>query len=178
MANRIVKQYKQGRKTWNYGKKYTKEQKSKLNIKGLEIGRGYMHKHFPERMRGETSPNWRGGISFDPEYVKERARKYRARHKLMYRINAQKRRYGLKDLTVGRAQMVYEDNIKKYGTLTCYLCLKPVRFGEDNLEHKTPLSRGGGNDFNNLAIACKLCNSKKSEKTEKEYRQWLELSDE
>ena len=69
-----------------------------------------------------------------------------------------------------RIQLVYEDNIKHYGTLTCYLCLKPIEFGKDNLEHKIPLSRGGTNEYNNLAIACGKCNVKKNNKTEKEYR--------
>ena len=63
-----------------------------------------------------------------------------------------------KDLSIQTIQVVYEDNIKKYGTLTCYLCLNPIEFKQDSLEHKTPLSRGGTNEYNNLAVACKKCN--------------------
>ena len=66
--------------------------------------------------------------------------------------------------------MIYEDNIKKFGTLTCYLCSHPVPFKKDHLEHKTPLSRGGTNEYSNLAIACQKCNLKKNNKTEAEYR--------
>ena len=66
-------------------------------------------------------------------------------------------------------QLVYEDNIKKYGTLTCYLCLNPILFGNDSLEHMLPLSRGGTNEYNNLAIACFSCNSKKHARTLDEY---------
>ena len=73
-------------------------------------------------------------------------------------------------LTTHTIQLVYEDNIKKYGTLTCYLCLKPVLFGKDSLEHKVPLSRGGTNLYENLAVACRSCNCKKHNKTEIEYR--------
>ena len=87
---------------------------------------------------------------------------YRQRYKAM------KKKGGI--LPIKRIQMVYEDNIKKYGTLTCYLCEKPVLFSKDNLEHKTPLSRGGTNKYSNLAIACQKCNNKKYNKTEKEYR--------
>ena len=68
-------------------------------------------------------------------------------------------------------QMVYEDNIKKYGTLTCYLCLNPILFGKDHLEHKMPISRGGSNLYENLEVACAKCNLSKSDKTEEEYRE-------
>lgn len=77
------------------------------------------------------------------------------------------------DLSVNTIQLVYEDNIKKYGTLTCYLCLMPIQFGKDNLEHKTPLIRGGKNNYDNLEIACKSCNSKKGSKTVEEYYIYL-----
>ena len=66
-------------------------------------------------------------------------------------------------------QIVYEDNIKRFGTLTCYLCLNSIEFGKDHLEHKIPLVRGGTNEYNNLAIACQKCNCKKHNKTEEEF---------
>jgi len=68
-------------------------------------------------------------------------------------------------------QLLYEDNIKKYGTLTCYLCDKSIEFGKDSLEHKMPLSRGGSNNYENLAVAHRSCNSRKHNKTLKEYRE-------
>ena len=73
-------------------------------------------------------------------------------------------------MTVKIVQRVYEDNIKRFGTLTCYLCLKTVPFGKDHLEHKRPLSRGGKNNKRNLDVSCQLCNLKKGSKTEGEYR--------
>jgi len=89
------------------------------------------------------------------------------------RLQRQKRKALMKGggkLTIKTIQLVYEDNIKRYGTLTCYLCLEPIEFGKDTLEHKTPLSRGGTNEYNNLGIACQKCNFSKSNKTEEEYR--------
>ena len=76
-------------------------------------------------------------------------------------------------LTIQAIQQVYEDNIKRHGTLTCYLCLEPILFGSDHLEHKTPLSRSGTNVRKNLDIACQKCNNKKYNKTEEEYRKEL-----
>ena len=84
--------------------------------------------------------------------------------------NKSRRRFGKATIII--LQQVYEDNIKKYGTLTCYLCLEPIQFGKDHLEHKTPLSRGGTNARKNLDVACQRCNCKKHNKTEKEFRKY------
>lgn len=71
-------------------------------------------------------------------------------------------------------QLVYEDNIKKYGTLTCYLCLKPIEFGKDSIDHKIPISRGGNHNYENLEIAHLKCNYKKHLLT---YDEWKKKED-
>ena len=125
------------------------------------------------------------------EKIKERARKwvldnyqrkkendknYRITHKNEIRLcrkkNQRMRKLG-GELTLQIIQRIYEENIKQYGTLTCYLCLKPIEFGKDTLEHKIPLIRGGTNEYKNLSIACQMCNLKKSIKTDEEYKKWL-----
>ncbi len=106
---------------------------------------------------GSLNPAWKGGISKDSK----RYRTLRRSGKLLIKI----------------VQMVYEDNIKQYGTLTCYLCLKPIAFKEDSLDHKLPLSRGGTNEYSNLAIAHLSCNHKKNAKTVEEYRKYANLAD-
>ncbi len=78
-------------------------------------------------------------------------------------------------LSIKVVQLVYEDNIKQYGTLTCYLCLKPIKFGDDNLEHKKPLIRGGNHDYFNLGVACANCNHKKHKKTEEEFKNYMKV---
>ena len=67
-------------------------------------------------------------------------------------------------------QCVYEDNIKKYGTLTCILCDMPICFGDDSLEHRIPLVRGGSNLYENLGISHKKCNQCKGTRTVEEYK--------
>ena len=54
--------------------------------------------------------------------------------------------------------------------MTCYLCEKPIEFKQDSIDHKIPLSRGGDNDFENLAISHLSCNRKKHNQTETEYK--------
>lgn len=67
-------------------------------------------------------------------------------------------------------QIVYEDNIKKHGTLTCCLCLNPIEFGKDSLEHIVPKQLGGTNEYSNLAVACFSCNVKKSNRTYEDFK--------
>lgn len=98
------------------------------------------------------------GVTHGLSYTKEYAKTMKARSKAKDR-----------DLSIKTVQLVYEANIKKFGSLTCYLCLKPIEFGKDNLEHKVPIIRGGTNDYENLAVAHQLCNFKKSTKTDIEY---------
>jgi len=44
-----------------------------------------------------------------------------------------------------------------------------IEFGKDSLEHLTPLSRGGSNDYDNLGVAHFGCNSQKNTKTLDEW---------
>jgi 5-methylcytosine-specific restriction endonuclease McrA len=104
-----------------------------------------------------------------PEELRKIRRNYRKANPYQFKAYEHKKRFMRKDLKKSTVQMVYEDNIKKYGTLTCYLCFKPIEFGNDSLEHKMPLIRGGTNEYNNLAISCRSCNSKKHIKTTEEY---------
>lgn len=102
--------------------------------------------------------NWKDGITKNMKYY------YQRRRSLMMKGGK---------LSIRKIQRVYEDNIKKHGTLTCYLCLNPIEFGQDSLEHKIPITRGGNNKYDNLAIAHLSCNQKKQNKTEDEYRLWV-----
>ncbi len=45
----------------------------------------------------------------------------------------------------------------------CYLCGEPVSFVEFTIEHLFPLSKGGGNDLNNLRASHEKCNQKKGD---------------
>ena len=176
----------------------TEEHSKNLSLSHKGIPNSNKGKKRPE-FTGENHPRWKGGsktkeytaayskeyrhrvgiskkyssesgVSYTDEYKKE----YRKNNKEKIKLHRKKYRYLSKsagELPVYRIQKVYEDNIKKYGTLTCYLCLKRIKFGDDNLEHKTPLSRGGTNGYKNLAIAHESCNKRKYNKTELEYRE-------
>ena len=59
----------------------------------------------------------------------------------------------------------------------CYYCGWSAQNLLDSLanfeiEHLTPLSRGGSEAPENLVQACRWCNRQKGDKTESEYRMW------
>ena len=60
----------------------------------------------------------------------------------------------------------------------CALCCKPIDRDalldakQVQVEHLTPVSRGGTNDETNLVIACRTCNQEKAGKTMREYWLW------
>lgn len=105
------------------------------------------------------------------KYRKENILKMRARDQR--RIALEKGARGI--LTDVIIKTVYLRNKTRFGRLTCYLCLKPVPLGKENLEHKTPLSRGGTNYLRNLDVSCKPCNMSKKNKTYREYKKYAGL---
>ena len=133
------------------------------------------HKEIRARWRkdyNERYPNYKKQNYFNnKEYYAEYSKKYdkTPAGKAHRKADAHNRRTLTKDLTKEIVQRVYEDNIKKYGTLTCVLCNKPISFGKDSLEHLTPISRGGSNNYNNLGVSHLKCNMKKFTKTLEEW---------
>jgi 5-methylcytosine-specific restriction endonuclease McrA len=69
--------------------------------------------------------------------------------------------------------------IKRLHDSTCEYCGRrgSWRKGPDgnpwNIDHRTPLSVGGSQRVENLALACRTCNYSKGPRTEEEYREAL-----
>ena len=102
------------------------------------------------------------------EYIK--LYKQTSQGRLSIKVDRHNRRLSTKDLSLAIIQQVYENNIKRFGTLTCCLCNKSIEFGQDSLEHLQPISKGGINNIDNLGIAHKTCNNSKGKKTLEEYK--------
>ena len=144
-----------------------------LNKEKVAANRRIWYKLNQEKLK-EIKASWklRVGITKQrrgPNHGLSKTKEYRK----LYRVHSEKGRQFGGTLTIKTIQQVYEDNIKLYGTLTCYLCIKPIEFGDDHLEHKIPLSRGGTNEQANLGVAHSHCNCKKWNRTEEEYKTWL-----
>ncbi len=84
------------------------------------------------------------------------------RLKPIYCFYAQKRRTLAGNLSMLKIKKVYDKNIKKYGVLTCELCKKESVITNSSIDHKKPISKGGTHHLNNLQIAHRICNAKKT----------------
>ena len=182
-------QFKKGHQGYWAGKKMSKEHRDKI-AKGNTGSTGVMPEGYVPWNKGMNmslehreklskahlgQTPW-NKLNRTPEEFREVKREYRRKNKAQFKAYDHKKRLRRSTLTIETVQRVYEDNIKKYGTLTCYLCLEPIPFGKDHLEHKTPLSRGGTNEYYNLGVACQKCNCKKHNKTVKEYKEYMEVT--
>lgn len=54
----------------------------------------------------------------------------------------------------------------------CEYCGKKLSWNEREIEHKTPVKRGGDNSNSNLCISCAQCNLEKGNRTYDEYLEW------
>ena len=57
--------------------------------------------------------------------------------------------------------------------ISCYYCGISIHASASHLEHKRPVSRGGGNTRGNLVLSCPKCNLKKGRKTHEEFLKLL-----
>ena len=60
----------------------------------------------------------------------------------------------------------------------CKYCTATLEFNTCHLDHRTPISRGGTNAFENLQVLCARCNFEKHSKNDEEYIEWLYEVDE
>lgn len=144
-------------------KEYYAEYRIKNREKIYAIQRKYYDKN--KQLTIDRSKQWKKD---NPDKVKISAATYRKNNYFFCKASSISK-YSKNYISPELVQIVYEDNIKKHGTLTCYICLNKILFGKDCIEHKIPISRGGSNNYNNIEIACKSCNSKKYNKTISEY---------
>lgn len=164
-------------KEWREKHKDYKLNWQKNNIEHIKkYSKEYFDKNKLERNKYQKDRRHKLGIS--KTYIIGRKTKYitNEQKKEAKRLHRKKYKYNKKmagKLSIDTIRLVYEDNIKKYGTLTCYLCEKVIETEKEHLEHKIPLSRGGTNNYDNLGIACSRCNCRKYDKTVVEYLEYL-----
>lgn len=160
------KQYRQDHKkeVIKYNKQWVQNHAKKI----VKYQKQYRQKHKEEMVayKKQYNPEHREQIAKQTKQYRQTSKGKAIQHK-----NRHNRRAMTRDLTVKIVRQVYEDNIKKYGVLTCYLCFKPID-NDDSLDHSTPLSRKGTNNYDNLGIAHNSCNKRKFTKT---LAEWFNL---
>jgi 5-methylcytosine-specific restriction endonuclease McrA len=165
--------------SWNKGKKnhynagenhyYWKGGLPKCKNCGKQLKNYYAERCLSCRLKKELHWNWQGGKTNNKLVQNNLLKQWRLKNPLSVKTSNNKRRLLTSTLTIETVQEIYEKNIEQYGTLTCYLCKKTIKFRQDSLEHKIPISRGGTNSKDNLAVAHRSCNCKKNTKTATEF---------
>lgn len=102
-----------------------------------------------EKCKGENLYNWKGGKETEPFRLKQ----------AFY-----KRKKGLKE----KMPIEFLQKVLKAQDNKCFFCECDLTEYKA-IEHLTPVSKGGDNNFYNLVYSCKSCNSKKRQKTLEEF---------
>jgi len=144
---------------------------------------------------GKKNPNWKGGISLNrkeyekaywnkPEnrvrkkgaikvcqgknrekYHKKRQKRYKTKEfKLVQTRSALKRKQGDYPILVTKKELKKLIRMSK----NCYYCGVELN-NKFEIDHKTPIRRGGKSIITNLAVACQRCNRSKGAKTAEEF---------
>jgi len=131
-------------------------------------------KQYWQKNKEELQKEFRKYYQINKEREKERKRKWEKNHPDKIREYGQKwtknnpdkiREKNLKRRTKGTIKRgiiskLINENIFKYGIITCEKCKKECE-NNFHVDHIVPISRGGTNDYSNLQILCQYCNLSK-----------------
>lgn len=141
-----------------YNKAYGKANRERYNRNWQRWCERHLELH-REQSREYQRENKAARYAYQKEWRKLNPEKVRA---LRARRDAVKRGQG-QALDADEILQMYEDQ----GGLCAY-CESPL-FGTYHVDHMTPVSRGGRDSWENLAITCPTCNMRKFTKTVEEF---------
>lgn len=129
------------------GRKHTQKELSKMRVAHS------LEKHH----------NWKGGISKNKDYFKNRDKNLpeEKKRKLYWHRNLRNR---MKRSASGNHSFKEWEKLKKDFNFSCVCCKKSepeIKLTED---HIVPVSKGGSNDISNIQPLCKSCNCRKHDK--------------
>lgn len=72
--------------------------------------------------------------------------------------------------SIFKRQKFSKKNVFLRDRFECQYCTRPLSLREGTIDHVLPRSKGGKTEYMNCVTACKLCNSRKDNKTPEEAR--------
>ncbi len=146
--------------------KYRKSEKGRK--KNVELQKRYLANNPEALERKRQRDRLYGQTEKGREVNNEATRKYRKTTKgKLTNLKQKYVRRALNDVDKNYILKLLDDDV-------CYYCGCKI-LGKKTIDHKTPVSRGGTNNNENLVLSCLHCNTQKGNKTEEEYRKWLKL---
>ncbi len=167
-----------GRVSPNKGKKFSKEWREKLslshkgkipsNLESLisSARTDARRKAFGERSKkqiGEKNNNWKGGVSKDKEYLKERSKRYIKEH-YQQKLWLNRQRRIIKVGNGGSHTLSEWQTLKAQFNWICPACKRPEPEITLTADHIIPLKKGGSDNIENIQPLCRSCNSRKQTK--------------
>ena len=98
-------------------------------------------------------------------------REYSALNPDLARDRAQRRKWRATEFTSAEREEIVDKLWKKQAGI-CLGCESAMSRQEVEIDHKTPVSRGGSNNIRNLCLMHRCCNREKYDRTLKEYKRW------
>ena len=170
-----------------YNKKYYRENKATISewnkeyyqknrVTLIEKNRQYFLEHREQKLRYHRNYHYKNWDWMKEKYDATR-KAYRQTEEcklIMAAVRQNRRANGWKKLTAAEIKKVRLKNERKHGELSCCYCQTPFRSlmhvtKAVQIEHLTPLSRGGSHSIRNLDLACIFCNASKGTMTKSEY---------
>lgn len=146
-----------------------KQYNTKSRIKNRDV-RIELSREWREKNPDKVKKNWVEWRVKNSEKLSIYRRKYSEKYPHIVRARKHKRRV----IDESQTQSIDPMYIKDLFCIQLGVCVYcSTKLDKYQIDHKTPVARGGGNENQNLQLLCPTCNRRKGAKTDGEYRSYL-----
>jgi len=121
-------------------------------------------KSLRRRANGKASASCRSWRERNIEYAREYSRQRKLSFGPYYAARQRLRKHRLRCSSFEEIDL---GGVAESQGFLCFYCLEPL--SEYQIDHKIPVSRGGGHTRDNVCLACPRCNMSKKAKTSEEF---------